>query len=109
MGLRPEPGNLPSELGPGAISHNTTLALHSVTPSRGVMSSSEKYEVVANGRCIQRKIYRFKTISKRGSTLMQTQLFCVWLDQEMWVAHNPYLDHVQSAPFAFYSTEGLGV
>ena len=64
--------------------------------------------MAANGCCIEHKIYRLKTISTPGSTLTQTRSFCTWLDQEMWVAQNPHLDHAHSAPFVFCSTKCLG-
>ena len=73
------------------------------------VKSSEEYEMAANGRCIERKIYHFKTISTPGSTLTQTRSFCAWFDREMQVAQNPHLDHAQSAPFVFRSTKRLGV
>ena len=44
-----------------------------------------------------------------GSSLMQTQSFCVGLDREMQVAQNLLLNPAQSSPFASHSTQGLGV
>lgn len=73
------------------------------------VKSSEEYEVAANGCCIERKIYCFKTILTPGSTLTQTRSFCAWFDREMRFAQNPHLGHTQSAPFAFRSTKRLGV
>jgi hypothetical protein len=52
---------------------------------------------------------QLKTIPNLSSTLTQIQSFCAWLDREMRVAQNPQLNHVQSPPFAFYSTKALGV
>ena len=65
--------------------------------------------MVANQRCIERKIYQVETILSSGLSFTQTLSFCAQFDQEMRVAQNSHLDHAQSAPFAFRSTKRLGV
>jgi len=65
--------------------------------------------VGASGLCVEHKIHGLEIILTYGSTQMQSNQVCIWLDREMGHAQNPQLDHTQSASFAFRSTERLGV